>query len=140
VQINYTLTVLPKDLEPQTPVAPVNNSYKHLQTNNTIATALTNPKLHLYLDNDNERAMFIENNYCSSTAYHAYIGFPYSGGKLYTGYLKCGSDEVFKSTVENNAYPNGSTATLLNEPNTNKPMIMIELKLTDTTPSITIGE
>jgi hypothetical protein len=138
--INYTLRVLPKDLEPQTPVAPVNNSYKHLQTNNTIATALTNPKLHLYLDNDNERAMFIEKNYCSNTAYHAYIGFPYSGGKLYTGYLKCGSNEVFKSTVENNAYPNGSTATLLNEPNTNKPMIMIELKLTDTTPSITIGE
>jgi hypothetical protein len=138
--INYTLTVLPKDLEPQTPVAPVNNSYKHSLTNNTIATALTNPKLHLYLDSAKERAMFIEKNYCSSTAYHAYIGFPYSGGKLYTGYLKCGSNEVFKSTVENNAYPNGSTATLLNEPNTNKPMIMIEVKLTDTTPSITIGE
>jgi len=135
--INYTLKVLPKDLEPQTPVAPVNNSYKHSVTGNTIATALTNPQLHLYFDGTQERAMFIENNECSTSTYHAYIGFPYSGGQLYTGYLKCGVAQVLKSTIENNTYPNGSTATLLNEPNTNKPMIMVEIPLTE---PVTIGE
>jgi len=137
--INYTLKVLPKDLEPQTPIAPVNNIYKHSETGNTIATALTNPQLNLYFDNLNERAMFLEDNYCSTSTYHAYIGFPYNGGQLYTGYLKCGSNEVFKSTVLNNLYPDGSIATLLNEPSTNKAMIMIDIPLTDTTPSVTIG-
>ena len=138
--INYTLKVIPKDLEPQTPVAPVNNSYKHSETNNTIATALTNPQLHLYFDSTSERAMFIENNQCSTSTYHVYIGFPYGGGQLYTGYIKCGAfNQVFKSTVQDNAYPDGSTATLLNKPNTNEAMIMVDITLTDATPSVTIG-
>jgi len=138
--INYTLKILPKDLEPQIPVAPVNNSYKHSVTGNTIATVLTNPQLHLYFDGTSERAMFIENNQCSTSTYHAYIGFPYGGGQLYTGYIKCEAfNQVFKSTVQDNLYPNGSTATLLNEPNTNKAMIMVDITLTDATPSVTIG-
>jgi len=138
--INYTLKVLPLDLEPQTPVAPVNNSYKHSVTGNTIATALTNPQLHLYFDGSNERAVFMENNTCSSSTYHAYIGFPYSGGQLYTGYLKCSISSDFKNTIVDNAYPNGTTATLLSQPNTNKAMIMMEIPLTSQTPSITLGE
>ncbi len=134
VTINYVLTVLPKDVAPQQPVTPVNRTYTHKLTDNTIATALI-PELNSYYSVDAQRLYFIENNQCSGTQ-AAYIGLQWSG-PLFTAYQNC-ADSTFTTTLdESTPYPNGSIATLLPEPNTNRAMIMVEIPLTS---SITIGD
>ena len=134
VTINYVLNVLPKDVEPQQPVAPVNRTYTHKLTDNTIATALI-PELNSYYSVDDQRLYFRENNQCSGTKKAAYIGLQWTGS-LFTAYQNC-ADGTFTTTLaESTPYPNGSKATLLPEPNKNRAMIMVEIPLTS---SIIIG-
>jgi len=139
IYINYVLTILSKGLELQPSVGSVTEIYTHIDTGSSIATTLANPRLRWNQQGGTKLAMFIETNYCSPSIYRAYVGFRNSSGVLQTGYLTCGKPPVLKNTVKGNTYPNGSTATLLKEPGTNKVMIMVDIPLTAASPSITIG-
>ena len=128
VHINYTLTVLPKD------IAPVNIGYRHKISTNEILSTLE-PKVHSYYDLAEKRLYFIENNVCQGTA-AAYIALV-NRGALFTAFKNC-TDNSYTQTLDiSTPYPNGSKATLVKEPSTNKAMIMIEVPLTS---HITIGD
>ena len=121
VHVNYTLTVLPKN------ITSIENGYEHNTTHNQILSTIT-PSLHATQSNNPESFGFIEGNNCNSGS-RAYIGVD-SDGKLITGYKDCNSDTFLSTLQDNSTYPNKSKATLKPKPDSNsEAMIEVEVPL-----------
>jgi hypothetical protein len=133
VHKNYVLTI---EQNIPTGYTAGDNSYTHDATGTSIA--IGSPYYYSFPEVDDTDNIEL---YSRSNAWrNVYEGLT-PEGILTTGYFN-NDKGTSKTPTLSTSYPLGSKATLLEEPNSanHQPMIMIEVKLTDTTPSVTIGE
>ena len=133
VHIDYTLTV---EENIPTGYTIVGDSYVHTATGTSIAVGNAYYDSFPEVNVNNDISLYTKDCDIWRNVYERLT----TSGVLTTGYFNnCAGDT--ESPTLSTAYPLGSKATFIEEPNSaeHQPMIMIEIPLTDATPSVTIG-